>query len=169
MVKFRCLHCSQKISVNPEGCGVVIACPTCSQALICPPCSDAEFADAPVLLTPVVETRSSMLPHLARLMMDKLVQGLLFQRRELMDTHAAAAEQIAVMEQRLALLQTKWQRRLSFYEERVAALEVDLKTKAAENCQLQEEIRQLRRQVKPRPLGAPPRTAALHAGLMLRT
>jgi hypothetical protein len=82
--------------------------------------------------------------------MTRLVEGLLFQRNHLMEAQNAAAEQIAAMEQRVALIQAKMQRRIAYYEERIETLE-------AENYLLQHRNRQLLQQLKPQPLGAAPR------------
>ncbi|MEI6085858.1 MAG: hypothetical protein WCS70_16360 [Verrucomicrobiota bacterium] len=84
--------------------------------------------------------------------MTRLVEGLLFQRNHMLEAQNAAAEQIAAIEQRVAVVQTKLQRRLAYYEERIETLE-------AENYLLQHRNRQLLKQVNPVPLGTPPRAA----------
>jgi DNA-directed RNA polymerase subunit RPC12/RpoP len=150
VVKFRCLHCSQKIAVNDDVCGVVIACPTCEYTLIIPPRSDDEFA-----VLPVIVDRAALMPHLARMLMDKLVQGLLHQRRQLLDSQTATADQLDVIEQRLALLHTKWKRRQD-YEERITALE-------AENKDLRRQA-----ELAVQPAARPARRVNLQAGLLLR-
>ena len=43
MIKFRCLHCGQKIAVNDEGAGVVIPCPNCTDLCAVPSATTAEF------------------------------------------------------------------------------------------------------------------------------
>jgi hypothetical protein len=158
------LCCSQKIAVNDAGIGVVIDCPTCAQRLIVPPDTDYEFqGETGVRAVPfppaTASQRSALIPHLARLMMNRLVQTLLFQRRELLDTQNAAADQLAAIEQRLALLHTKMQRRLHYYEERVALLQTESDAKDLEIHNLQERLRQLAGVMKPRPLGTLPRLA----------
>ena len=178
MVKFRCLRCSQKIVVNDEGIGVVIACPTCADRLIVPPQTDAEFLTAigvvslePVATEPVSReaVRGALIPHLARLMMDRFLQLVLHQRQELLTTQAAAADQIAAIEQRETLVQCKLQRRLAYYESRIATLTEELESKEAENRQLQQRNRQLIVQIRPAPLGVPPRAARvkLHTSLLM--
>ena len=148
-MKFRCLRCSQKISVENHAIGVVIACPTCAERLIVQPTTDLEFLeDAPVTVLPPAPAP----PHLARQLMTRLVEGLLFQRNHMLEAQNAAAEQIAAIEQRVAVVQTKLQRRLAYYEERIETLE-------AENYLLQHRNRQLLKQVNPVPLGTPPRAA----------
>jgi len=152
-VKFRCLRCSQKIGVDNHAIGVVIVCPTCAERLIVPPTADLEFLEdvSVTVLSPTPVEAAP--PNLARQLMSRLVQGLLFQRNHMLEAQNAAAEQIAVMEQRIAVVQTKLQRRLAYYEERIETLE-------AENYLLQHRNRQLLKHVKPVPLGAPPREAA---------
>jgi DNA-directed RNA polymerase subunit RPC12/RpoP len=165
LVKFRCLCCGQKIAVNDEGIGVVIACPTCREPLIVPPRSDAEFAGPPAGL-PAAARWPELRPHLARLMMSRLFQALWQQRQDLLQSQQAATEQIEALEQRLALLQTQWQRRLAGYQDRIASLEAELAAQIARNQQLQQRDRQGEAPAAPRP--AAPRRAALSSGLLLR-
>ncbi|MCG3147152.1 MAG: hypothetical protein PCFJNLEI_00589 [Verrucomicrobiae bacterium] len=150
-MKFRCLRCSQKIGVEDHAIGVVIVCPTCAERLIVPPRPDSEFVEEiPVTLVPPAPPAAP--PNLARQLMTRLVEGLIFQRNHMLETQNAAAEQIAAMEQRVAVIQTKLQRRLAYYEERIETLE-------AENYLLQHRNKQLLKQVKQVPLGTPPRMA----------
>ncbi len=143
MIKFRCQRCSQKIAVDDEGVGAVIACPTCVESMIVPLRSDREFmprsAEAmPLELTPdvpaVTPVEDAMRPHLARLLANKLLQTLLWHRRELLQTQETATDQLAALEQRLVLVQVKFQRRLGYCQERIAALE-------AENRELSQQVR----------------------------
>ena len=143
MIKFRCQRCSQKIAVNDEGIGAVIACPTCVESMIVPMRSDREFvprfAEAiPLELTPdvpaVTPVEDAMRPHLARLLANRLLQTLLWHRRELLQTQEIATDQLAALEQRLVLVQIKFQRRLGYYQERIALLE-------AENRELSQQVR----------------------------
>lgn len=136
-MKFRCLRCSQKIGVDDHAIGVVIGCPNCTEALIIPPRSDQEFYEE----IPVVVVAEEPTPGWARQLMTRLVQKLLFQRNHLLESQQAAAEKIAEMEQRVALVQTKLQRRMEYYQERIESLE-------AENYLLQHRNRQLLQQMK---------------------
>jgi hypothetical protein len=145
------LRCSQKFSVANHAIGVVIACPTCAENLIVPPKGDPEFPEE-IPVTILSPTPVEAAPNLARQLMSRLVQGLLFQRNHMLEAQHVAAEQIAVMEQRIAVIQTKLQRRLAYYEERIETLE-------AENYLLQHRNQQLLKQVKPLPLGTSPREA----------
>jgi septal ring factor EnvC (AmiA/AmiB activator) len=111
--------------------------------------------------------RPAVAPNLARLLMDRLVQALLSQRRDLMAGQADAAEQIAAIEQRLALVQSKLQRRLAYYEEEMAGLREELAAKETENRALRQQLQSR----PPLPFGAPPRVkrATLNAELLLRS
>ena len=126
MVKFRCQRCSQKIAVNDEGIGVIIACPTCEEELIVPAQTDREFVVPAARLELVVEESPPPPPQSwTRLILERLLPALLAQRRDLIQTQNEAAEQLAVIEQRIVLMQMKFQRRLSYFEERVATLEAE--------------------------------------------
>ncbi len=126
MIKFRCQRCAQKIAVEDEGSGVVIDCPTCQESMIVPPASDREFlrpargnGRLELAAEPAADARGAW----SRLIVEKLVPALLSQRRHLMETQDAATEQLAALEQRVTLMRMKFQRRLEYYRERVAALE----------------------------------------------
>lgn len=82
------------------------------------------------------EVRVGTMPHLARMMMDKLVQKLLSDRRESVDVQQHAAQELAEMERRLERLQAPIQDRMMIYEKRVAELEKDLAKKGEENREL---------------------------------
>ena len=129
MIKFRCQRCSQKIAVNDEGIGAVITCPTCVESMIVPPRTDREFmprsAEAiPLKSTPdvpaVAPVKDARRPHLAQLPVNKLLQTLLRHRRELLQTQEIATDRLAALEQRLVLVQMRFQRRLGHYQERIA-------------------------------------------------
>lgn len=80
--------------------------------------------------------RSGLLPHLARVLANRLVQGLLAERSQLLTEQRAASAQIAEMERRLARLQDQLQQRLCAYEARIAELQREIETKEVENRQL---------------------------------
>ena len=126
MVKFRCQRCSQKIAVEHEGIGVVIACPTCADQLVVPPQSDREFIPHKADTVPLELVRDEPIVRSSswlRIMVEKVLPALLLQRRELLQTQNEAAEQLAAFEQRIILLQMKLQRRMGFFQERVSTLE----------------------------------------------
>lgn len=145
MIKFRCPCCTQKIAVDDEGAGVDISCPTCEEKIVVPPQTTAEFQ-----LLPAVPVRSfgdvprsteeavraALVPHLARLMMDKLVQALVRQRRSLMETQENATQRVESLEKRLETLQERLQRRLQTYERRLGELQAELAAKEKENGEL---------------------------------
>jgi TolA-binding protein/DNA-directed RNA polymerase subunit RPC12/RpoP len=165
VIKFRCLRCTQKIAANDEGAGVTIACPTCQGNLVIPRQTADEFrpaaspppaapvpfeivsndsahrrepvpASSPPSQTTTALARDGVLPHLARLMMDKLVQTLLLQRRNLMETQHTATLQVEELEQRLEAIQQKLERRLQTYERRISELQGRLAAQEQENRDL---------------------------------
>ena len=77
-----------------------------------------------------------MMPHLARMMMDKLVQGLVHQRRGLMETQEKAAVRVEDLEKRIESLQERIERRLQTYERRIGDLQSELAMKERENNEL---------------------------------
>ena len=60
----------------------------------------------------VSSTTSGLFPYLASWLKMKLVQGLLFQRRQLLDVQAMATRQTEEWEKRLADVQTEMQQRI---------------------------------------------------------
>jgi DNA-directed RNA polymerase subunit RPC12/RpoP len=126
VIKFRCQRCAQKIAVEDEGSGAVIDCPTCHESMIVPPGTDREFL-RPARRAAALELSGEPAPSAraawSRLIIEKLVPALLSQRRHLLETQDAATEQLAALEQRVILMRMKFQRRLEYYRERVAALE----------------------------------------------
>ncbi len=162
VIKFRCLNCGQKLAVVEDGIGGVVSCTNCGDPIVVPPYSITEFfsaeptrrARSPVaggmeLLhpTPIVERveggttalRMALIPHLARLMMNRLVQALFAQRETLIDTQAEATKRMADLEERIARAQVTVQDRFAAYENRIAELEKQL-------LAVEEEKRELMRQ-----------------------
>jgi hypothetical protein len=82
--------------------------------------------------------RAGLIPHLARLMADKLVRKLLWQRSRWVETQRATAAHVAELEQRLGQLQPKLQARLDAYEKRIAELESELQESRRHSSQPQE-------------------------------
>jgi DNA-directed RNA polymerase subunit RPC12/RpoP len=160
VIKFRCPNCGQKIAANDEGADSVIACPNCVESVIVPPRTAEEFlvrAGAPLasLLSDAepehlnrvshAETRAAraetlvrtgLLPHLARLMMDKLFRAVLNQRAQLMDSQSLATTRLVEMEERLLRIQERMQDRLLGYEQRIKELEQELAAREEENREL---------------------------------
>jgi DNA-directed RNA polymerase subunit RPC12/RpoP len=173
VIKFRCQNCGQKIAVDDVGIGVTIGCPSCTEQLIVPPRTDVEFLPSPpaaldlTLVTahdrPNGDAKAALLPHLARAMMNRVFQAVLFQRRQLLDTQASATAQVAELEQRVVLLHARLQRRLAYYQERVAVLE-------AENRELRRRSQQTARtEFPPASLAVANRVNLRDAGFLLRS
>ncbi len=157
MIKFRCLNCGQKLAVNEDGIGAVVSCPNCAERIVVPPYSITEFfsakptrhPSAPVasgleLIRPEkghVEiapnsVRAALIPQLARLMMNRLVQALFAQRENLIDTQAEATQRMAELEERIAKAQEGVQRKIATYEARITELERQLAVKEGEKHEL---------------------------------
>lgn len=197
MIKFRCQRCGQKIAVNDEGVGAIIACPTCRESLIVPSETAEEFRPSPLPRpvpvaaeivrddpplhrerVPVAEPRSEaaaalmragLLPHLARLMMDRLVQTLLLQRRNLMETQQNGILRVADLETRLEALQGKVERRLQTYERQISDLQHNLVAKEQENRDLAAaNMRLARRAMELEKLRAAAEAESRDADLLLR-
>jgi siroheme synthase (precorrin-2 oxidase/ferrochelatase) len=76
---------------------------------------------------------SSLMPHLAQQLKDSVVQHLAAQMDDLLEVQTAAAEQLAVMQERLERMQAPLQERLRQYEQRISELEVELSQRGQEN------------------------------------
>ncbi len=167
MIKFRCPRCGQKLAVNDEGIGMVISCTTCTESIIVPPHSIIDLQpvivdDHRATVLPLGQdrpgragqradnttaiVRAGVVPHLARMMMNRLVQALLFQRSHLMQTQETATVRVADMEQRLFKVQAQFEKRIRTYETRIKQLEEELAGKEEENRELIRANFQLSRQ-----------------------
>ncbi len=82
--------------------------------------------------------RQGLVPHLARLMKDRLFRGVFSQRAQLLLTQQAGAAQVAQMEERLAKIQSQMQKRFVAYERRIAELENEVTAKERINRELLE-------------------------------
>lgn len=189
MIKFFCLNCGQKLAVDDEGAGVVVSCTNCEERIVVPPRSvtESDFAgprareravqSAHVELMPPTTARveslpsplrASLIPQLARMMMNRLVQTLFAQRTNLLDTQAEATQRMTELEARIAKAQANMQKKLAAYETRIAELEQQLAGKEEENHDLKRA--NFQRAVKP--LGAghtgpPGRVNLRDAGFLL--
>lgn len=163
MIKFRCPRCGQKLAVNDEGIGMVISCTTCTESIIVPPHSIIDLQpviadDHHATVLPLGQARresadnntaivrASLVPHLAKMMMNRLVQALLFQRSHLMQTQETATTRVTDMEGRLFKVQTQFEKRIRTYETRIKQLEEELAGKEEENRELMRANFQLSRQ-----------------------
>ncbi|MGH9593987.1 MAG: hypothetical protein ACRD5L_12915 [Bryobacteraceae bacterium] len=153
MIKFRCLNCGQKLAVSEEGIGVVVSCTNCAERIVVPPYSITEFlrAEPTPRQNPFVSAglqlirpekardevapttlRAALVPQLARMMMNRLVQALFSQRENLIDTQTEATQRMAELEERIAKAQEGVQKKIAAYEARIAELERQLVTKENE-------------------------------------
>lgn len=191
MIKFRCLNCGQKLAVSDDGINAVIACTNCKESIVVPPYSISEFFPseprrqpvasnvAPLeLIQPVHErvenntramVRGALIPHLARMMMNRLVQALFAQRESLIDTQAEAARRMDELEQRISRAQTNVEKKIALYESRIAELENQLATKEEENRELMRTNFQLAKKALEMEGGSQPARVNLRdAGFLLR-
>jgi ABC-type cobalamin transport system ATPase subunit len=76
------------------------------------------------------------MPHLARVLRDRLLWKLLTHRSQLLNTQQSSAKVMAEFEQRLALVQSQFQDRVQAYERRIADLERELALKDKLNREL---------------------------------
>ena len=190
MIKFRCLNCGQKLAVGEEGVGAVVSCTNCTEHIVVPPYSITAFFSAePTRLpgtrvaggmelihparecegVPVV-VRPALIPHLARMMMNRLVQALFAQRESLIDTQAEATKRMADMEERIAKAQLNVRKKIMAYEDRIAELERQLAVKEQENDNLLHVNFQLRRKaIEAETTPQSSRVNLRDAGFLLRT
>jgi hypothetical protein len=80
--------------------------------------------------------RASLLPHLARWMMNELVQRLLSQRSHLLTGQQKAEREVAELAARLEEVHAPLEDRLRAYEQRIAQLEAELAAKGEQNLDL---------------------------------
>ena len=92
--------------------------------------AEARAAKATALL------RSSVLPHMAKWMMNELVQRLLSQRSAMVTSHDKAEKEVADLARRLDQLHAPLEERLHAYERRIAELEAELAAKGQQNAEL---------------------------------
>jgi DNA-directed RNA polymerase subunit RPC12/RpoP len=89
--------------------------------------------------------RMALIPHLARMMMNRLVQALFAQRETLIDTQAEATKRMADLEERIARAQVTVQDRFAAYENRIGELEKQLLAVEDEKRELMRQNFQLAR------------------------
>lgn len=80
--------------------------------------------------------RASLLPHLARSMMNELVQRLLSQRSDIVTGQQRAEREVAELAARLEEVHAPLEDRLRAYEQRIAELEAELAAKGEQNLDL---------------------------------
>jgi DNA-directed RNA polymerase subunit M/transcription elongation factor TFIIS len=194
VIKFFCLNCGQKLAVDDDGIGAVVACTNCGDLIVVPPRSVTEsfFAEAAErrrrasqtsaeimeVLPPANDSgngtvpapvRTALIPHLARMMMNRLVQALFAQRASLLDTQTEATQRMAEIEERIARAQTNVEKRVAAYEARIAELERLLAAKEEENHDLKRANFQLaRKAIEAENLARAGRVDLRDAGFLLR-
>jgi DNA-directed RNA polymerase subunit RPC12/RpoP len=191
VIKFHCLNCGQKLAVSDDGVNAVISCTNCKERIVVPPYSISEYFSAEPLrqqpkaignndvelIPPNRERvgsgptamRAALIPHLARMMMNRLVQALFAQRESLIDTQAEATRRMAELEERIGRAQTNVERKIALYESRIAELESQLAVKEEENRELMRTNFQLAKkalEVETNP--RPGRVNLSDAGFLLR-
>ncbi len=87
-------------------------------------------------LNPNGDLRERLLPHLARQLKDKLVVGLVSQRRQMLSNESSATAQVQELEARLADLHPKIQEKIHAYERQIEELQQDLKDKEDETREI---------------------------------
>ena len=80
--------------------------------------------------------RSGLIPHLSHWLKQKLVRGLVTDRRQLLETQQAATQKAVAVEERLARIEQQIQRQNSAYQERIEALTRELIVAKEENREL---------------------------------
>ena len=157
MIKFRCLNCGQKLAVSDDGINAVISCTNCREPIVVPPYSVSDYFSAEPVQRPSAfnsgglelvqgnhervgslpaPMRAALIPQLARMMMNRLVQALFAQRESLIDTQAEATRRMTELEERIGRAQTNVERKIALYEGRIAELESQLAAKEEENREL---------------------------------
>ena len=112
--------------------------------------------------------RAELRPHLARLMMDKLVGALFSQRAHLLETQQASTERVTAMEERLIKIQGLLQARLNTYGKRVNELEKQLAQAQEENRELVHTRFQLAKKIVELEARQQTRVSLRDAGFLLR-
>ena len=185
MIKFRCLNCGQKLAVADEGVNAVISCINCKEYIVVPPYSISDFFPSNPLSRPpaarIVENgtrpenlpavREALVPHLAKMMMNRLFQAIFNQRESLLNTQAEASRRMDELEEKLNRTQTNVEKKIALYEARIAELEGQLAVKEEENRALMRTNFQLAKkalEADSAPQSAAPRVNLSDAGFLLR-
>lgn len=190
MIKFCCLNCGQKLAVSDDGVNAVISCTNCKEYIVVPPYSISELFPAYPLRRPVAPSsgavelippnpgqtenipatvRGALIPHLARMKMNRLVQALFAQRESLIDTQAQATRRMEELEERISRAQTNVEKKIALYESRITELESQLATKEEENRELMRTNFQLaKKALEMESSPQPARVNLRDAGFLLR-
>jgi DNA-directed RNA polymerase subunit RPC12/RpoP len=189
LIKFFCLNCGKKLAVDEDAVDAVVSCTNCGEYLVVPlhSVSQSDFdgakahraempADRAEVIPPdrdglpvtALSARAALIPHLARMMMNRLVQALFAQRANLLDTQTEATQRMTALEERITQAQASVQKKLAAYESRIAELEEKLISKERENHQLRRLNFQLSRKTTETEGATSPRRVSLRdAGFLL--
>jgi exonuclease VII large subunit len=177
------------LAVSDDGINAVISCTNCRESIVVPPYSISEFFSAEPLRLPGTPSgalelirpnyerlesvpatgRAALLPQLARMMMNRLVQALYGQRESLIAAQAEATRRMVELEERIGRAQTNVERKIAAYEGRIGELESQLAAKEEENRELMRANFQLAK--KALEVESSPRPARVNlrdAGFLLR-
>lgn len=190
MIEFQCLNCGQKLAVGEGAIGTMISCTNCTERIIVPPHSITQvlsaeppkLRSAPVaggleLIRPAREriesvpaiVPSALVPQLARMMLNRLVQALFAQRASLIDTQAEATKRMAELEERIVKAQVNVRKKVMASEMRIAELERQLAAKEAQNQELMCKNFQLaKKAIQAENAPQPGRVNLREAGFLLR-
>jgi hypothetical protein len=80
--------------------------------------------------------RARVAPHLAQMMMGRLFQGMVSQRKQMIATQEKAAAEMAELEAQLEKVSAPIEERMRAYEQRIAELEKQLAARGEENQEL---------------------------------
>jgi hypothetical protein len=81
------------------------------------------------------------MPHLARMLKDKLLWKLIDQRSRLLQTQQSSGKVMAEFEQRLASIQSQFQIRIQTYEQRIDELREEVAIRERELARLRADAR----------------------------
>lgn len=103
--------------------------------------------------------------ELGRRMLHRVLEGLLTQRRQLIQSHLAGSEQLAALEARLAQVHRRYQERIRELELCVAARDAEIARLRRQKSALQRELEQ---QLAGTAAVSEPRPGLRDAGVLLR-
>jgi pSer/pThr/pTyr-binding forkhead associated (FHA) protein/flagellar biosynthesis/type III secretory pathway chaperone len=140
---FTCPHCQHDLCA---ACARGLARMDGSKIRLCPDCGNEceeirampAIQEATGLAAGNGESvlRAGLWPHLAEWFKGKVLQGLLYQRRKLLEAQELAARQAFEFDQRLAAVQTEMHDRIKEYEQRIVELEDELAAAELEKREL---------------------------------
>ena len=152
MITFQCHQCALTLTAVDRKSGRTVICPACRYSLTIPAQTPVELQDHALTLLPGAATPvttsidwegflyADLTPELGRRMMKRLVEGLLGQRRQLMQTQDTGTEQLTMLEARMAQLQQRHRERIQEFTLRLAAREAEIMRLRREKSALLREL-----------------------------